>query len=129
MNNLTLFLVQIIGIYALISGLSGLLYPARLQKAMNEMQKSYVLPYFDGGFALIAGLFIVLIHNVWVGGPASLVSLIGWLAVIEGVVMLLLPQKTIASIAEKFSSKNFALAMSILSLIVGAYFVYNGFFL
>lgn len=126
--DLTMFLAQVMGIYILIAGVSGLLYPKRAKRALEEVTKSYVIPFFDGSLALIVGLLVVLTHNVWEGLAASLVTLIGWAAVVEGVVMLLLPHDSIAAIAEKLSGRNMVMAWSVLAVLVGGFLVYYGFF-
>ncbi|HEX9608900.1 MAG TPA: hypothetical protein VGA06_01665 [Candidatus Paceibacterota bacterium] len=127
--DLTLFLTQILGIYMLVGGASALCYPDRARRAMEEVSKSYVLPYFDGALALILGLLIVLVHNVWEGLPAIIVTLIGWLAVVEGFAMMLLPQNTLASIARSLSNQRTIKMWAAVALVVGAYLTYVGFFM
>lgn len=125
----TIFLAQIIGVYMLVGGLSGLIYSERMQRAMAEVKNSYIFPYFDGALALIVGLLIVLMHNVWEGAAAILVTLVGWMAIVEGVSMMLLPHDTIMKIAGKLSSKNAAMGFSIIAILVGGYLVWYGFFM
>ena len=127
--DLTLFLAQVIGVYVLVGSLSALLYPKRIEAALREVKKSYLFPYFDGALALIFGLLIVLTHNVWDGLAASLVTLVGWLGLVEGGVMMLLPQESIVKIAEKFSGRKAAMGWAIVGLVVGGYLTYFGFFM
>lgn len=127
--DITLFLAQIMGVYFLVAGVGILMNPARMRGAMKEAEKSYLLPYFDGAVALIVGLLIVLTHNVWDNLMSSLVSLIGWIAVLEGVLMLTLPQKSISRIMQSFMGANLGRFMGVVSVVVGLYFVYNGFLL
>ena len=126
--SLTIFLAQVIGIYFLMAGASAMFYPQRLGRATREMAKSYIMPYFDGALALIVGLLIVLTHNVWVDLTSSVVTAVGWLAVAEGAVMFLLPQSTIAKFIECMSSKRAGTIFAIITIVVGAYLVYSGFF-
>jgi len=126
--DLTLFLTKVIGIYVLVAGISGLLYPTRAKRAMEEVTRSYILPYFDGAIALIVGLLIVLTHNVWEGLNATIVTLIGWAALVEGFAMLLLPQETLASIAKHFSARSMVMAWSVIAIVIGAYLTFVGFF-
>lgn len=125
--DITLLIAKIFGVYALVGGLSGLLYPARMQKALSEATRSYLVPYFDGALALIIGLLIVLSHNVWGTFTEVVVSLIGWIAILEGIVLLLLPHDTIARVATKLSSKEAAIGWSVLAIVLGAYLSYVGF--
>src|SRR5690606_28842378 len=38
---------------------------------------------------LFAGIFLVVAHNVWSPLPAAIVSIIGWMALLEGLLYLL----------------------------------------
>lgn len=127
--DLTLFLAQVMGVYFIVSGIGALLNPARLNSAMQEAKRSYLLPYFDGAIALIVGLLIVLFHNMWDGLLASLVTLVGWIAVVEGVLLLLLPQKTISAMIQKLMGSQMARFIGVVAVVLGIYFVYNGFLL
>ncbi|HEC32837.1 MAG TPA: DUF2065 family protein [Candidatus Kaiserbacteria bacterium] len=125
----TLFLAQIMGVYFLVAGAGVLMNPGRIKGAMGEIRQSYILPYFDGVVVLVVGLLVVLTHNIWNGLLTSLVSLIGWIAVLEGVLMLTLPQKTISMMMQKFMGANLGRFMGVVSVVVGLYFIYNGFLL
>lgn len=125
--DLTMFLAQVLGVYMLVAGVSGLLYPDRMQRAMAEVKKSYIMPYFDGVLALIFGLLIVLTHNIWTGSAATIITLIGWVAIVEGLVMFLLPHDTIMKLAGRLSGKNVATGFSVLAVIIGGYLAYVGF--
>lgn len=124
---LTLLLTQILGVYMVIGGLSGIFYPARMQKALSEMTRSYILPYFDGALALLVGLLIVLNHNLWSSANEIIISLFGWIAVIEGTVLMLLPHNFIMGFLKRMYTKQFLMGWSILAIIIGAYLTYLGF--
>ena len=126
MMELTMLLAGVIGVMLAVGGLSGPLYPERAQKALREVEKSYVLPYFDGVLALVFGLFVVLTHNIWEGLDATLVTLVGWLALIEGFAMLLLPRTVLGKVADAFGNRSMVTAWSVLALVVGGYLTYVG---
>ncbi len=127
--DMTLFLAQVMGIYFLVAGVGVLMNPARMKGAVREAQRSYLLPYFDGAIALIVGLLIVLNHNMWNDLLTSLVSLVGWVAVLEGVLMLTLPQKSISALMESFAGAHLGRFMGVVSVVIGIYLVYQGFLL
>ena len=125
----TLFLAQIMGVYFLVAGAGVLMNPERIKNAMGDIKQSYIIPYFDGVIALIVGLLIVLSHNIWDGLLTSLVSLVGWISVLEGVLMLTFPQKTISAMIQKLMGANLGRFMGVVLVVVGLYFIYNGFLL
>lgn len=112
----------------LVAGVSGLLYPARMKRAMDEITKSTLLPYLDGALALVVGLLIVLTHNVWTDLTSGLVSLFGWVALVEGFAMLLLPEDTLKGLMRSLSGKSVATVVSIAAVVIGGYLLYVGFF-
>jgi uncharacterized protein YjeT (DUF2065 family) len=123
----TIVLVQIIGVYMLVAGISGLLYPERMRAAMREFSKSRILPYFDGAFALVIGLLIVIFHTSWEGLPAIIVSVVGWLAVLEGLVMFLAPDDTMKGFLKTFERPSVIRGFLVVALVVGLYLTYVGF--
>ena len=125
----TMFLAKIIGIYLLVGSLSGLLHPQRMRNAMSDFMKSTILPFFDGALALIVGLLIVLTHNVWTDLASTIISLVGWIAVVEGFVMLLLPEESLKGLMKGLTSKSLATALMLVGVVAGAYLTYVGFFM
>ena len=63
------------------------------------------LIFVSGILLLVAGLAIVRVHNVWSGGWRVVVTVLGWLAVISGILRMLLPFWA-ASIAFQFGTKQ-----------------------
>ncbi|PIT91131.1 hypothetical protein COU17_02110 [Candidatus Kaiserbacteria bacterium CG10_big_fil_rev_8_21_14_0_10_49_17] len=129
MESLTTLLAQIIGMYFLVAGISGFLNPTRMQKAIDEVTKSYLLPYLDGAMGLLMGLILVLIHNVWDDLLTSVISAIGWIALIEGVLIMFLPQESVARLYGYFADKKLVAPISLIAIVVGAYLTYSGFYL
>ena len=124
----TIFLAQVIGIYLLVGSVAGLLHPRRMKEAMGDFMKSSILPFFDGALALIIGLLIVLTHNVWTDLAAIIITLIGWLAIIEGLAMFLLPEESLRGLMKGLTSKSLATVLMLVGIVAGAYLVYVGFF-
>ena len=58
----------------------------------QEFLKSYALIYLSGLLALTAGLAIVNTHNEWTADWRAAITLIGWLAVIGGVIRIVFPR-------------------------------------
>lgn len=50
------------------------------------------LIFLTGILLLLAGLAIVRVHNVWSGGWPVIITVLGWLAVVGGVVRMLFPE-------------------------------------
>ena len=46
--------------------------------------------------ALLAGFLIVNFHNVWVWDWTVIITVLGWLALLKGILLLLLPKTMVA---------------------------------
>lgn len=49
-------------------------------------------PILSGLYALLFGLAVVILHNVWVADVRVLVTVLGWVAVASGTMLLLAPE-------------------------------------
>ncbi|MFA9473905.1 MAG: hypothetical protein ACERJ2_04985 [Filomicrobium sp.] len=50
------------------------------------------LIFFAGAILLVSGLAIVQVHNLWVADWRVIITLIGWLGVLGGIVRIFLPE-------------------------------------
>lgn len=76
----------------IVVGLS-LLLRARIWIAALAGAASHPLtPLLSGLYALLMGLVVVLSHNLWVKDLRVLVTLLGWLALVSGAVLLIIPE-------------------------------------
>jgi hypothetical protein len=101
MSPLTIFLGKLIGIYCIIAALALMAQKQRTVEAVNELIRSPALLLFVEVSALIAGLAMIIGHNVWSGGVFPVViTLLGWLIAIRGGVLLALPRDTILKLFE-----------------------------
>jgi hypothetical protein len=73
-------------------GLSLLLRSRAWINAFSTAAAHPFAPFLTGLYALLSGLFIVTLHNVWVADARVVVTLIGWFALAGGVLFLLIPE-------------------------------------
>ncbi len=88
---LTLYLAQAIGLYLLLVGLSALVAPQRWRQAMDEFSASAALPLVTGVFVFFLGIALVRIHWVLTDPLAIVVTLVGWIALLEGALLIVVP--------------------------------------
>ncbi len=101
-TELSILMARIVALIYIPIGI-GLLTGQIKAKAMIKSYKdSAAFTLFVGIFAVIAGLLLVHYHNLWVKDWQVLITLIGWIAVIEGVLFIAFP-KTLLSYSERMS--------------------------
>lgn len=93
MTETTLVLARILGAYMLIMGAALLIHRGTIRELMERLESDLPLTFTMGILALIVGLVIVSIHNVWTGPVSVAISLIGWLALLKGAGIVLLQQR------------------------------------
>ncbi len=99
---LTEILARIFGLYMLAVGIGLALNSADLPKMLEEMRQSALAFYLGGLIAFAIGAAIVSLHNDFSGPLAIFISLFGWVALTEGVVMLAFP-KAMHAFADKLA--------------------------
>jgi len=113
---LTLRLSEAIGIYMIVVGIGGFLAPSRWRAVMEDLERSPGLVMALGFPVFAAGAALVLIHSIWTDPLAVIVSLIGYVALIEGALLLAVPD-TLIKIGRW--SVQFTRAWAIVSIVLG----------
>jgi len=87
-----LWLASIFGPLLAIVGLWMLLYHDNMMKVCNSAKSTPAIFYMSGWLNLLIGLVIVSQYNVWSMSLAFLVTLLGWVMIIRGILALFIPQ-------------------------------------
>ena len=92
----SIFIARLIGPIALLAGLALVFNRAAYRAMTEEFLRSHGLIVLAGVMTLAAGLAIVLTHNVWTADWRVVITILGWLFVISGIVRMALPQHAAA---------------------------------
>ena len=118
---LTLALAKAFGVYMIAGGLSGLLAPRRWEEILDGFEASPALSYFAGVCVFAFGATIVLAHNIWSDPLSILITLYGWAAAIEAVVILIAPRPLFAFarwMVRPMAIRAFAMGVIVLGVLV-----------
>jgi len=127
MNETTLFLSQLIGPILIVFGLSMLIRQDAYREFIRNLSKNRSLLLYNGIIEGGAGLAIVLNHNLWTTPAQIIISLLGWGMIVEGIFDLFVSKITIKDIAH--SGAGILNIIAVISILIGAYLAYVGFFL
>ena len=86
---LTLHLLVLIGLYELTAGLAGLTRRIDWQAMTDEFERSTALSFVTGFMVFAIGGVMIMNHHHWTDLLAIVVSAVGWIALVEGIVMML----------------------------------------
>ena len=125
----TIFLGRLLGLYCLIAGLAMFLRGAEIADTVALLVQDMALMFLIGIMTLLAGLAMVLTHNIWTGGILPVcVTLIGWLSLLKGASFLLLSQEANARfVLETLQYQTNFYYFAALSVLIGLCLTYAGF--
>ena len=102
----SLFIAKIIGPIYIVFGVGLVLNPKIYQRVIEEFLNGYAIRYLAGFLALVFGLLIVQVHNVWEFHWAVVITIMGWMGIIKGVLLTVFPDvhdQTIREIHQEHS--------------------------
>jgi vacuolar-type H+-ATPase subunit I/STV1 len=92
MSARTIYLSRLIGLYWIVVILSLVIRKKATLDSVNVLFNSPAMMLLTGIIAVAGGLAMILAHSIWKGGALPVVvSIVGWLALIKGLMFLLLP--------------------------------------
>ncbi|MHA6769358.1 DUF2065 family protein [Sphingobium ummariense] len=120
---LTLRLAEAIGLYLIVIGISGLAGPQRWRAVMDDLERLPGLVMALGFPVFLVGAALILIHSIWRDPLSILVSLIGYVALAEGALLLAVPAPLL-----KLGrwSLRYIRGWAIASILLGLLFFYAG---
>ena len=128
MSPRTTYLSKLIGSFFLVVALSAIVGKASFVATLSLLVHDRPLLLIVAMIVLTVGLALVLAHNVWSGGVTPLVlTVVGWLILIRGVVLLLLTPDTVAKLFEMVRFADFFYLYDGIALALGLYLTYAGF--
>lgn len=124
---LTTLLSQVFGVYLIIGGIAIWSRQRFFVPILGDFAKDPLQRLIVGTLELVAGLFLVLTHNEWSSAAASLVSLFGWMLVVEGAFYMIASDRTVSKMYKALDFKAWFTFGGIFALIAGAYLTAFGF--
>jgi hypothetical protein len=129
MSTRTLFLSRLIGLYCILVALSMMTRRQAAVETVTALLQNPSMMLILGVITLLAGLAMVLAHNIWSGGAlAVVVTLVGWITLLKSLFFLFLPPDMEARffLGQLHYQQLFYLYGAI-SFVLGIYMTYGGF--
>jgi hypothetical protein len=86
-----------------------------------------ILFYLSGLLSLLAGLAIVNLHNTWCMDWRVIITVLGWLMTIGGIVRIVVPQVAIAIGLIIYSGRASTVVAALIIVILGAFLSFKGY--
>lgn len=120
--DLSIFVARVASVVYLAVGLGMLFDKAYYKKLLEVFYKDITAMYIGGFVALVAGVALVTFHNDWVKSWEVLVTILGWIALVKGVMLLAFPSSILdfsKSIVKTKQLGNYAMVVVALGLVFG----------
>jgi uncharacterized membrane protein HdeD (DUF308 family) len=124
---LTLLLAKVFGIALIAIGIAIIVYRGHYAQITRDFLQQRLLRTVIAFSETVVGLFIVIGHNVWSPSPAALITLFGWMFVLEGASYLLMPEKYTVRFVNTVNRPQFFIASGIIGIVLGIYLADYGF--
>ncbi|MCD6395165.1 MAG: hypothetical protein J7M40_16890 [Planctomycetes bacterium] len=119
---------QIFSLAYLAIGIGILINPDFYKKLYEGFIEDATTLYLGGFAALVIGYLIVAFHNTWPKDYSVIITVIGWIALIKGVLILVQPKIMIALTKAIATKGNFLKIEAIAVIILGLAFSFLGFY-
>ena len=129
MSPRTLFLSRLIGLYCILIALSMITRKQATLESVTTLLHDPSMMFVLGAITLIAGLAMVLMHNIWSGGAlVVIVTLVGWMTLIKSLSFLFLPMDVNAEFfLRQLHYQTLFYLYGTFLLVLGVYLTYGGF--
>ena len=122
---LSIFLAKAWGFYLIIVSVALLVNKNNL-KTLFHYSNDEDLPFLSGFIILIIGILSVLSHNVWTDDWRTIITLIGWVALLKGIIRLFAPD-VVSESMKRLKKSGWVTPMILVCFILGLYLTVVGF--
>ncbi len=117
---------RVLGPFLVIVDITAIARTSDMRAVVSDFEASSLWSWVAGAFVLIFGLVIVAGHQYWRGAAAIIVSVLGWLVTLRGLLLLAFP-KVFGSVADSMiGAQAWWVALCVAFALVGLYLTYFG---
>jgi hypothetical protein len=123
----SIFLAKLLGPVLVLVAINLFLNPRTFRTMASEIVKSVTLVYLFGIMDFIAGLAILLVHNVWALHWYVLITLLGWLLLLRGIARTVATGKVMAYAATVATRRDLYAVAAAVTGVAGLILCYFGY--
>lgn len=122
----SIFFAKFIGYYLIIASGAMMVNRRGFHTLLLDDAKSNARIIYSGILSLIFGLVVVLMHNVWVWGWPVIITLLGYLTVIKGIVRIYLTSLC-GKYERKFAHRTQYNTFAFIAMVIGGILLVCGY--
>jgi vacuolar-type H+-ATPase subunit I/STV1 len=122
------FIAQLIGPIYLAVGISGFINRTQYMQFVKDFRITFGVQLASGAIALLIGLVMIRFHSIWSFDWRGVITLFGWIALLKGITLLVLPAKVGQGLADQIIQRpQLVGAMFGFCILLGLVFSYFGY--
>lgn len=125
-TNRTRMFSRVIGPFLVIVDVTAVARASDMQNLLAQFEANSLWTWVAGAFVLLFGLIMVAGHQYWRGAAAIIISALGWLITLRGLLLLAFP-KIFVSLADKMiGAQALWIGLCVVFALAGVYLTYVG---
>ena len=122
----TRLFARVLGPFLVIVDVTAVVRASDMRGILSEFVANSLWAWVVGSFVLLGGLTMVALHQYWRGAAAIIVSVVGWLVVLRGVLLLAFPHTFVSIANSMVGAETWWRALCVAFALVGLYLTYAG---
>ncbi|ABM11908.1 MULTISPECIES: hypothetical protein [Mycolicibacterium] len=122
----TRMFARVLGPFLVIADVAAVLRASDMRTLLSDFSANSAWPWVSGAFILIGGLVIVALHQYWHGPAAIIVSALGWLIVVRGMLLLFIPDSFMSLADNMIGATAWWMVAGAVMALIGVYLTYVG---
>lgn len=121
----TKMFARVVGPFVAVVTATAAVRASDLRPLVSEFAANPLWGWVAGAFTLLAGLVVVGLHQYWRSSAAIIVSAMGWLTTVKGLLLMAFPG-ALKSFADTAVDSNWLRALYVVFALLGLYLTYVG---
>lgn len=118
---------QVFSLMYIAVGIGILVSPRFYRKLIEDYVETSSSLYFGGLLALTVGYLLVAFHNTWTKDFSVIITIVGWISLIKGLLILIRPKIMIELTKAIMSKRKYLKIQAVIVIIIGLIFSFFGF--
>lgn len=120
-------IARLLGPVMVVAGIAIFVNRKQMAEVFEDFVASPALIFIAGVLALVMGIAIVNAHNLWVADWRIILTLVGWIAILGGIVRMVFPGAAIGLGRRMMRHETVLAASGAVNLMLGAFLAMVGF--
>lgn len=117
---------RVLGPFLVIVDVTAVARASDIQTLLSQFEANSLWTWVTGAFVLLFGLIMVASHQYWHGAAAIIVSALGWLVTLRGLLLLAFPKALVSMADGMVGAQAWWIALCIAFALLGLYLTYVG---